>query len=264
MITSGPYISAHANVLLQSVRLMAEARAESLLKAYEKEGIRLDETAEREITNEVRQFCDAQQNNAIQAINQTIQQTFQGPTPPNFHDAIAQQIASGVRAITSRLVCELAIKRDEVLLEEMKVRKVYAAGLGKRWDVFISHASEDKGFVGPLAAALQKSGLLVWYDDFTLTIGDSLRRKIDEGLTKSRYGIVVLSKPFFAKKWPQHELDGLMSKEVAGTKIILPVWHDIDLQEVQANSLMLSGIVAAQSNEGMDVVVRKLRDAMGL
>ena len=62
------------------------------------------------------------------------------------------------------------------------------------YDVFISHASEDKEeVVRPLANALRKAGLKVWYDEFELHIGDSLRRKIDQGLEKIRFGIVVIS-----------------------------------------------------------------------
>jgi len=95
---------------------------------------------------------------------------------------------------------------------------MYAAGMGKDWDVFVSHASEDKDFARPLAEALHKSGLSVWYDDFTLRVGDSLRRRIDEGLAKSRYGIVILSHAFFAKNWPQAELDGLTSKQIAAQR----------------------------------------------
>lgn len=82
----------------------------------------------------------------------------------------------------------------------------------KQWDVFISHASEDKvAVVDPLAKELQKHGLRVWLDRSVLTIGDSLSRKIDEGLGSSRFGIVVLSQNFFTKSWPQRELDGLVT-----------------------------------------------------
>jgi hypothetical protein len=60
----------------------------------------------------------------------------------------------------------------------------------KQYDVFISHAAEDKDdFVRPFAAFLKEKGLNVWYDEFELKIGDKLRRKIDEGLSKTRYGI---------------------------------------------------------------------------
>ena len=107
-----------------------------------------------------------------------------------------------------------------------------AAVTSVRFDVFISHASEDKDeFVRPLASALTSLGLKVWYDEWTLTIGDSLRQKIDEGLLASDYGIVVLSRNFFIKKWPQAEFDGLFAREMAGRKVILPVWHDVKTVE---------------------------------
>lgn len=88
-----------------------------------------------------------------------------------------------------------------------------------RWDVFISHASEDKGDAArPLANELSSRGLRVWFDETTLELGDSLQVKIDEGLANSRFGIVLLSKAFFEKNWPKRELDGLVSREVAGQR----------------------------------------------
>ena len=131
------------------------------------------------------------------------------------------------------------------------------------YDAFISHASEDKdAFVRPLAQALTHSGLSIWYDEFTLTVGDSLRRKIDEGLRASRYGVVVLSPNFFAKNWPQEELDGLYSREVAGVKVILPVWYNITADEVRACSPLMAGKLAATGDVAK--VVNLLRQAMGL
>jgi hypothetical protein len=103
----------------------------------------------------------------------------------------------------------------------------------KEYDVFISHASEDKDeIVRPLAHALQSEGLSVWYDEFELKIGDSLRRKIDKGLANSKFGIVVLSKEFIRKGWTNYELDGIITKAVTGEQIILPIWHNITKKEV--------------------------------
>lgn len=126
----------------------------------------------------------------------------------------------------------------------------------KEWDVFISHASEDKDtFVRQLADALKAHGIRVWYDDFTLRMGDSLRRSIDEGLSKSRYGIVVLSPRFFAKEWPQKELDGLVVRERNGEKVILPVWLDVEANDVARYSPTLADRVAAKARFGIEAVV---------
>ena len=73
-----------------------------------------------------------------------------------------------------------------------------------QYDVFISHASEDKESVArPLAKALQQLDLRVWLDEVEITIGDSLRRTIDKGLATSTFGVVVLSPAFFEKEWLQ-------------------------------------------------------------
>jgi hypothetical protein len=103
----------------------------------------------------------------------------------------------------------------------------------REFDVFISHASEDKdAVVRPLAFALKEGGLNVWYDEFELRMGDSLRRKIDHGLSKSKVGIVVLSNSFIKKGWTNYELDGIITKTVTGEQKVLPIWHNITKKEV--------------------------------
>jgi len=62
------------------------------------------------------------------------------------------------------------------------------------WDVFISHASEDTNEVAvPLANELRRRGIRVWIDARELEIGDKLREKVGEGLTRSRFGVVVIT-----------------------------------------------------------------------
>ena len=128
------------------------------------------------------------------------------------------------------------------------------------YDVFISHASQDKqSFVEPLANALKEAGLRVWYDRFELRLGDSLREKIDEGLLNSRYGVVVLSKAFFQKPWLQAELDGLVTRQNSeGKKVILPIWHEVGFEDVKQFSPILAGKLAAQSSQGPEAVVAQI------
>jgi hypothetical protein len=119
----------------------------------------------------------------------------------------------------------------------------------KEYDVFISHSSADKNdFVRPLATELQNLGIKVWYDEFELKMGDSLRRSIDQGLINSRYGIVVLSSSFFKRDWTNYELDGFVNKEMNGMKVILPIWHKVSKDEVQKFSLSLADKVALNSS----------------
>lgn len=116
---------------------------------------------------------------------------------------------------------------------------------GQTWDVFISHASEDKEAVAlPLRNALVALGVTVWLDKTELRVGDSLRRKIDQGIRSSRFGVVVLSEQFFAKGWTNHELDGLVTRTVAGEQTMLPIWHNLTDVQVRGYSPSLAAKVA--------------------
>ena len=129
----------------------------------------------------------------------------------------------------------------------------------KEYDVFICHAGEDKGdVVRPLAHALRARDVEVWYDEFVLKIGDSLRRKIDKGLIACRFGVVILSPSFFGKGWPNHELDGLVTREIAGNRqLILPVWHNVTKVDVIGYSPSLADKLARST---ADVTIEELAD----
>ncbi len=114
-------------------------------------------------------------------------------------------------------------------------------------DVFVCHASEDKTFVRDLCQELKNRKLRVWFDEFELTPGDSLRGSIDRGLRSSKYGIVVLSPSFFSKNWPQKELDGLVARETTGYKIIIPILHNMTIQELGTHSPTLAGRLGIKS-----------------
>ncbi|EBU4242559.1 toll/interleukin-1 receptor domain-containing protein, partial [Salmonella enterica subsp. enterica serovar Eko] len=118
------------------------------------------------------------------------------------------------------------------------------------YDFFISHANEDKDtFVRPLVDELNRLGIIIWYDEQTLEVGDSLRRNIDLGLRKANYGIVILSHDFLNKKWTQYELDSLINRAVYDdNKIILPIWHNINAQEVSKYSHYLADKMALQTS----------------
>ncbi|MGB7985885.1 MAG: toll/interleukin-1 receptor domain-containing protein, partial [Terracidiphilus sp.] len=99
-------------------------------------------------------------------------------------------------------------------------------------------------------------------DEFTLTVGDGLRKSIDQGLSQSDFGVVILSKHFFEKHWPQQELNGLASKEINGRKVILPVWHGVGVEEVRSFSPMLADRIGVSTNKGLELVVEQLQLAM--
>jgi hypothetical protein len=130
-----------------------------------------------------------------------------------------------------------------------------------RFDVFISHASEDtEGFVRDLAATLTRLGLKVWFDETTLTLGDSLGAKIDQGLACSDYGVVVLSHSFFniSKSWTKAELGALLAREMQGRKVILPVRHGLTQADVAKYSPLLADKLSTLTDKGVEAVAAEI------
>lgn len=191
--------------------------------------------------------------------------------------AQAEHLKAEAQEARERVVSDQKIRREQARREEALHREIaelrggtrtVAAGAGRapQYDLFISHASQDKEeVVRPLAARLASKGIQVWLDETVLKVGDSLRRSIDLGLSRSRFGVVVLSQAFFAKNWPQYELDGLVAKEnMHGTKVVLPIWHKVTKDEVVSFSPTLADRVALNTGvQSLDDIATELASVVG-
>ena len=134
--------------------------------------------------------------------------------------------------------------------------------MNQQVDVFVCHASQDKdSFVRPLAEALRRLGVTVWYDEFSLSLGDSVSRQIDKGIANSRFGIVIISRAFVGTPWPEHELRGLVNRDIEEDLRILPIWHGVNKQEVAAFSWSLSDKFAidTQKHDAQESALKILR-----
>ena len=127
-------------------------------------------------------------------------------------------------------------------------------------DIFISHASEDKDdFVRPLAKLLINKRYRIWYDEFSLTIGDSLSSSINKGLAESRFGLIVISPKFIEKRWTDWELKGLVQRQLQdGKKVILPIWHEVTQKQVYDFYPTLADMYAANSSKGLENVIDQI------
>ena len=148
--------------------------------------------------------------------------------------------------------------KPKIVTEQVEEGKITTQRTDDTWDVFISHASEDKDSIArPLRDALTAAGLKVWYDESEIKIGDRLHKSIDEGIAKSGYGIVILSENFFKKDWPQRELEGLVAKEIEGRKVILPVWHNVNAAFIRSKSLLLAASMESQIAKVLHLLSKK-------
>lgn len=117
----------------------------------------------------------------------------------------------------------------------------------EEYEVFVSHAWEDKeSFANEFVQELRNLGIRVWYDTSQIKWGDSMRAIIDDGLKKSKFGVVVLSPDYIrdGKYWTRTELDGLFQLESVNGKILLPVWHNLTKKDVMAYSPIIASKLA--------------------
>ena len=146
----------------------------------------------------------------------------------------------------SALNAEIQSLKNAPIVPADQPDHIYAQTGTEEYDVFISHATEDKKtFVDEFVRILKDvHHLKVWYDKDVLQWGDSIRTKIDEGLRNSKVGVVVLSRHYMKKYWTSYEFEGLINRESVGGKIVLPIWHDITKAEVMEYSPTLAGKMA--------------------
>jgi len=126
---------------------------------------------------------------------------------------------------------------------------------------FISHDSRDKDDVARLLAEKLSSMLCpVWYDEYSIGVGDSLRESIDKGIRDAKKCIVILSRNFFSNQgWTKAEFNAAMGKHVvSGGAVILPIWHGVSREEVFEYSPMLADVVGLPSTLGIDEMARQL------
>jgi TIR domain len=104
----------------------------------------------------------------------------------------------------------------------------------------------------PWCDALNARGTICWHLDCALKLGDNIRASVDEGMSRSRYGVVIGSKPFLEKRWTQDELIDLATRQVDGKKMLLPVWHNVGFREICDDSPILSDRVAISTDKGFE------------
>ncbi|QPB20381.1 toll/interleukin-1 receptor domain-containing protein [Rhizobium sp. 007] len=137
--------------------------------------------------------------------------------------------------------------------------------MAKKHDVFISHASPDKdSFVRPFAEALRRLGVNVWYDEFSIGLGDSIAEAIEKGIAQSAFGIVVISPRFIDRKWTQHEYRALLNLNVEEDRKIVPIWLGVTRADVAAFSPSLADKLAidtqhVDANEAAIQILRLVR-----
>lgn len=121
----------------------------------------------------------------------------------------------------------------------------------KQYDVFISHANKDKlTYVDSLYMALRKLGINIFYDSEELTWGDNWKQVILDGVERSEFAIVVISKEFFGREWTERELNELLQRQNEnGQKIILPLLYELSYENLKMHYPELEFIQSIKNSE---------------
>ena len=119
------------------------------------------------------------------------------------------------------------------------------------YDVFISHANKDKvDYVDELKASLDKLKIKIFYDKDSLEWGDNWKQRILDGVKESEFAIIVISENFFDREWTEKELNELLNRQNRnGQKIILPILHNITIDQLQAKYPAIADIQALDSSK---------------
>ena len=125
------------------------------------------------------------------------------------------------------------------------------------------HVMQD-GLVKPLVQALSKLMCHVWYAEYALKVGDSLRESIENGLKETRKCILVLSPNFLSNAgWAKAEFDSVFTREILeGQKVFLPIWHNVTKREVYEYSPRLADKFALASTIGPENLARELHNVL--
>ena len=130
---------------------------------------------------------------------------------------------------------------------------------------FVCHDSRDKeGIAKPLAVALLGMRCPVWYDEFSLKVGNSLRGSVEKGLKECRRCLLIITKNFLSNNgWTKREFDSIFTRElIERSNVILPVWHEVLPEDVYQYSPSLADRFAVKWELGADEVARRLAAEM--
>lgn len=94
--------------------------------------------------------------------------------------------------------------------------------------VFLSYGWEDRELARKIAEGLQGNGIETWWAEWEIGAGESIRRKIDEGLGACTHFIVLLSPNSIARPWVNEEIDAGYMRKVASKCRFIPLRYGIE------------------------------------
>ena len=130
---------------------------------------------------------------------------------------------------------------------------------------FISHDNRDKELVASkIAGELQNRMCSVWYDEYSLKLGDNLRESIEKGLKECKKCVLILSPNFLSNTgWTKTEFNTIFTREIIETRnLVLPIWAGVNKKEIYEYCPILVDRVGVNWDKGLEFVVSKIQQAI--
>ena len=229
-----------------------------------------DKTLEENIMNQFQQVSAEAEN----ALNEIIEhETDENYWPKRFNDMQRreQTIIRGLFGELQKnglisvlygcgLPTEIIVNADGYLYEQRKKQIIKPnpqpanaslQQLHKKYDVFLSHANEDKlSYVDELYSIFTALGIRIFYDKAVLEWGDNWKKRILSGTAPSEFAVIVISNNFFGREWTEKELNEFLQRQnETGEKIILPLLYDISIEDLKSHYPQLEDIQAIKSSD---------------
>lgn len=157
---------------------------------------------------------------------------------------------------------ELQVKLDELaadIKESVNQKEII------EYDVFLSHSNLDKEeYVTELSDKLEEKGLSVFEDVKVFKIGQSQTDMMNFGILNSRFVVVFLSENFIESGWSEYEFKSFLNREINEKKIIiLPIWHNVTVEEVKNyNPYLVDKYALNTSKQSLDQIVNSINQVI--
>ena len=110
------------------------------------------------------------------------------------------------------------------------------------YDVFLSHYYGDDALARSLEQALTAAGVSVWYDGAEIKLGDSILTKMQQGIQRSRFGLILFTPGFLASstgfRWG--EVEAFLADQLSsGKTTLLPLVAGVEHADFQQRMPLL-------------------------
>lgn len=127
--------------------------------------------------------------------------------------------------------------------------------------VFLSYAWEDRELAKLIAQTLMANGILTWWAEWEISSGDSLRQKIDAGLSDCTHFIVLLTPKSVAKPWVNHEMDAGLIRRIEDGHVFIPLRHQLPVDELPP---LIRGLLSPEVNDQATNLAPVIQDIHGV